>query len=418
MKCQGEKAVVAEQKLWLDTGVAEQLQKDMLYMDNAATTYHKPECVYQAMEWANRCLSVNAGRGSYQLAQMAVEGIDNLRKELLSLIQSGSQAEVVFAPSATFAMNQIAGGLMLCEQDRVYVSPFEHNAVMRTLSYQQKKCGFTILELPLTVDKLEIDLEKTEYLFHKNPPTHVFLSQISNVTGYILPVEEIFYMAKEITSQQAVVIVDAAQSFGLVPWNYQKLPVDIMVFAGHKSLYGPFGIAGFIKKVGLKLQSALAGGTGSDSLSVTMPEGVAGLEPGSPNITAVAGLYAAVQFLKKQGITEIYNREKQLTRELVKGLSNIEGVTLYLPENLERHIGIVSFSVAGYQSGEIGMILDEDYHIAVRTGYHCAPLIHKYLKDQEYGGTVRAALSCFTTAQEIERFVAAVAECVEGLYEF
>lgn len=407
-----------KQSLWLDIKEAEKLQKDVLYMDNAATTYHKPECVYQAMDWANRCLSVNAGRGSYQLAQMAVEGIDSLRQELLSLIQSGSQAEVVFAPSATFALNQIAGGLMLCEQDRVYVSPFEHNAVMRTLTYQQKQCGFTIQELPLAVDKLEIDLEKTEYLFQKNPPTHVFISQISNVTGYILPVEEIFYMAKKMTAQQAVVIVDAAQSFGLIPWNYQKLPVDILVFAGHKSLYGPFGIAGFIKKSQLTLQPSLTGGTGSDSLSVTMPQGLTGLEPGSQNITAAAGLYAATRFLKKQGVNQIYEKEKQLTEELIKGLSKIEGVTLYLPKNLERHIGVVSFSVAGYQSGEIGMILDEDYQIAVRTGYHCAPLIHKYLKDQECGGTVRASLSYFTTGADIKRFVAAVADCVEGLYEF
>ena len=400
--------------LWFDMERVEKLRQELIYLDNAATTYEKPEEVYEAVNMVNRYLSVNAGRGSYELARFAVEGMDRLREKILELVQGNVYGEVVFAPSATIAMNQIIGGLHLREGDRIYVSPFEHNAVVRTLFFQQKKCGFLIEELPLDVDKLEIDLEKSEYLFRENPPTHVFLSQVSNVTGYILPVEEIFRLTKEITKGKGIVVVDGAQSVGLIEWDYDRLPVDFLVFAGHKTLYGPFGIAGYIKTREQKLETYLAGGTGSNSLDLDMPKDIAGLEPGSPNITAVAGLYAGVKFLEEKSVREVFDYEKQRTQELISGLSKVEGVKLYLPRNLERHIGIVSFTAEPYLSNDLGMILDEDYHVAVRTGYHCVPLMHKYLNDIEYGGTVRASVSCFTTKEQVERFLDAVRECVEG----
>ena len=400
--------------LWFDVEQLKENQKQTIYMDNAATTYHKPSSVYDAMNEVNRCLSVNAGRGSYQLAQIAVEGMDKLRDELLNLINGRNGAEVVFTPSATIAFNQIIGGLMLNSQDRVYVSPFEHNAVMRTLKLWQRKCGFSIEVLPMDVEKMEIDLEKTEYMFREKIPTHIFVTQVSNVTGYILPVAEIYSIGKEITEDKVKVIVDGAQSFGLVEIDYQRTPYDAIVFAGHKTLYGPFGIAGFIKNKTLSLEPCLAGGTGSDSLRLDMPETIIGLEPSSPNIVGIAGLYAAVQFIHEKSVAAIYQYEKKLTEELKKCLKDIPGVTLYLPQNLERQIGIVSFNVKGYRADEIGMILDEDYKIAVRTGYHCAPLIHDYLNDKESGGTVRVGISYFSKIEEIKALGQAVRELAEG----
>lgn len=396
--------------LWFDALDLKERQKKIIYMDNAATTYYKPDGVYHAMDVANRCLSVNAGRGSYQLAQIAVEGIDKLRVEIIDLVNGRNQAEVVFTPSATVAFNEIIGGLMLGPQDRVYVSPFEHNAVMRTLNLWKKKCGFSIEIIPLDVEKLQIDLERLEYMFREKSPTHVFVTQVSNVTGYILPTEKIFHMAKNLTDGQALVFVDGAQSFGLVQMDYQKTPYDGIVFAGHKTLYGPFGIAGFIKGKNLKLAPLLGGGTGSNSLVLDMPETVLGLEPSSPNIVAAAGLYAAIQFIKEETMEAIYQHEKQLTEELVNGLGTISKVQLYVPQEKEAHIGIVSFSMEGYRCDEIGMILDEDYQIAVRTGYHCAPLIHDYLKNKECGGTVRVGLSYFSRLEEVEQLVQAVRE--------
>lgn len=396
--------------LWFDEQELTERQKQIIYMDHAATTYYKPVGVYHAMDVANRCLSVNAGRGSYQLAQTAVEGIDKLRVEIIDLVNGRNQAEVVFTPSATVAFNEIIGGLMLGSRDRVYVSPFEHNAVMRTLNLWKKKCGFSIEIIPMDAEKLQIDLERLEHMFRQKAPTHVFVTQVSNVTGYILPTEAIFHMAKNLTDGQALVFVDGAQSFGLVPTDYQKTPYDGLVFAGHKTLYGPFGIAGFVKTKQLKLSPFLTGGTGSNSLALDMPETILGLEPSSPNIVAMAGLYAAIQFIKKETMETIYQHEKKLTEELVNGLNTISKVKLYAPSERSVHIGIVSFSMEEYQCDEVGTILDEEYRIAVRTGYHCAPLIHDYLKDKEYGGTVRVGLSYFSRQEEVERLVQAVRE--------
>ena len=158
----------------------------------------------------------------------------------------------------------------------------------------------------------------------------------------------------------------------------------------------------------MKLKPFLAGGTGSNSLMLSMPETVIGLEPSSPNIVAISGLYAALQFIKMETIETIYQKKKHLTEELIKGLMNIPGVKMYLPQDSEKHIGIVSFSVVDYRADEVGMILDEDYKIAVRSGYHCAPLIHGYLNSEEYGGTIRVGLSYFSKQEDVERLLEAV----------
>lgn len=388
---------------------------EMIYLDNAATTYPKPAVMYEAVDYANRYQAVNAGRGSYQLARMAAKQIDALRTEMLNFINGGEDAEVVLTPSATISFNQIIGGSMLSKKNRVYVSPFEHNAVMRTLWMHQKKCGCSIEELPLNVDTLEIDLEKMEYQFRENPPDYVFISHISNVTGYLLPVEEICAKAKEITNGQAVVVLDAAQSFGLAEIDWKKTAFDAVVFAGHKTLYGPFGAAGFVKRTSLQLEPYLAGGTGSDSLHLDMPENIPErLEPGSLNLPAFAGLYASMQYVKKVTREKIALHEQKLAERLVEELEKIPSVHVYQAEDAKRRTGIVSFVVDGYQSGDIGMLLDEDYGIAVRTGYHCAPLIHKYLKDEGYGGTVRVSFGWFNEEKDVEMVVGSLKEILEG----
>lgn len=384
----------------------------IIYLDNGATTYQKPSQVYDALDTANRFLSVNAGRGSYALAKTASEGIRLLRQNLIRLIQAPAQVEVTFTPSATCALNQIIGGITLTEKDVVYVSPFEHNAVMRTLYHKQQICKFSIEQLPFSVDKMEIDLDKCEYLFRQKPPAFVFITHVSNVTGYILPVEKILALAKVCTGGKARVVVDGSQALGLLLVDYRKLPFDAYVFAGHKTLYAPFGIAGFYKVREFNLEPYLLGGTGSDSLNLHMPQG--NLEPGSYNIPAIAGLYAAVEFIKDTGVDALYRHEKHMTELMIHGLQGILGVQLYLPKDLSAHIGIVSFSLEGYLAEEVGMLLDEDYHIAVRTGYHCAPLIHEYLDDIHKGGTVRASVSYFTTEWEIEGLIEAVREIAEG----
>lgn len=378
----------------------------MIYLDNAATTFPKPEEVYVAMDKVNREEAVNAGRGSYKLAQNASKLISETKGLIRKLIGVDSNAAVIFAPSITIAMNQIIYGLQLREKAVVYISPFEHNAVARSIYQLSKKKSITIKELPIN-ENLEIDMERVKYEFSKDKPEVVICIHVSNVTGYVLPVDEIFEEAKK---HGSITVLDSAQSLGLIECQANHLKADIIAFAGHKTLYGPFGIGGFINVTGIPLDVFISGGTGSNSLDLNMPTGSESkYESSSQNIVAIAGLNAA---LKSLDVYKNYEHEKVLTEYLVKKLSEVKSISLYVPSNDEKHVGIVSFTVDGFNSEDIGTILDEDYDIAVRTGYHCAPYIHKYLKDENSLGTVRVGLSQYSTKEDIDKLVDALKEII------
>lgn len=380
-----------------------------IYLDNAATTFPKPESVYEALDKANRHLAVNAGRGSYALAKQASEVIAETKNEIKKLANADDVAEVVFTASATLACNQIFGGIDWKKEDVVYVSPYEHNAVMRVLHGMQERYKFEIEELAMDDSTLELDLTRVEYQFAKKSPSAVVMSHVSNVLGYVLPIEEIANLAVE---YGAIVVVDGAQALGLVPVNLRKLKVDFYIFAGHKTMYGPFGVGGFVNCSGKILRPFLAGGTGSDSLNLEMSvDSVAGMEPGSPNIVAIAGLLAALQ---EEGREKWCLEEQKLTAYLIQQLDDIPDVSVYRIADSLRQVGIVSFNINGYKAEEVGMILDEDYHIAVRTGYQCAPLIHEHLHSKAYAGVVRASVGMFTTKDEIDCLIQAVREIAEG----
>ena len=379
----------------------------MVYLDNAATTFPKPESVYVAMDKINREGSVNAGRGSYKLAQNASELIVDTKMKIRQLVHLDISAAVIFSPSITIAMNQIISGLHLRENAVVYVSPYEHNAVARSLFKLSKEIALVIKELPLD-DNLEIDVEKMKYEFSKDKPDAVFCTHISNVTGYILPIKEIFAEAKK---HGSINVLDSAQSMGLIELRADLIDVDLIGFTGHKTLYGPFGIGGFINVSGVDLDTFIAGGTGSDSLNLEMPSGKESkFESASTNIIAVAGLNAALVNLNQK---EHLAYEQELTSYLIEKLSLIKGIKLYLPSSTEKHVGIVSFTLEDMNSEDVGIILDEDFNIAVRTGYHCAPYIHKYLRDERFLGTIRVGLSQFTTKSDIDQLIDALEEIKE-----
>lgn len=377
----------------------------MIYLDNAATTFPKPESVYKAMDEMNRFGAVNAGRGSYKLARSASKLIADTKQQLRSLVGVDSNVAVVLTSSVTIAINQIVNGLKLVDGTIVYVSPYEHNAVARSINQLSKHVRLTVKELPINEDTLEIDLERVKYEFSKDKPGAVFCTHVSNVTGYILPVEKIFEEAKR---YNAITILDSAQSLGLIEVKANQILADIIAFAGHKTLYGPFGIGGFINVGGINLEVFIAGGTGSDSLNLEMPNGnEAKYESSSSNIVAIAGLNAALNELNPD---ENCINERELTGYLISKLGELDHIKIYLPQDKEKTVGIVSFSVRDYNSEDIGIILDEDYDIAVRTGYHCAPFIHKYLKDEKSLGTVRIGLSKFNTRNDIDCLINALKE--------
>ena len=374
----------------------------MIYLDNAATTFPKPERVYTALETANRELSFNAGRGSYKAARAASAIIDDTKNRLLSLFHATGYADIVFTPSVTHALNQVLNGLDLTGNSVIYVSPYEHNAVARTVYQLSVNSGASVKMLPLTKD-LQIDLEKAKYQFSINSPSVVILNALSNVTGYILPVAEIFLMAKE---YGAITVLDAAQAAGLIDLDMPALNADVLCFAGHKTLMGPFGIGGFLIKHGITLKKVLTGGTGSASLTLDMPEEAPGrYEASSTNVVAIAGLNAS---LKGLDINEHRKTLRELTEYLLEALNGIPSVNLMGTFDTDKTLGIVSFVVEGYQSDEVGIILDDEYDIAVRTGYHCAPYIHYYLGDKPYHGTIRIGIGQFNTKEDIDALISAI----------
>lgn len=371
----------------------------MIYLDNAATTYPKPGCVWDAVDTYNRTKAVNAGRGAYRASREATAMIHDVKRELISLCDAREQAQVVLTPSVTIALNQIIAGQKWKPESVAYVSPYEHNAVMRPLELIRRRMGIKILELPLKED-LSIDTLATAEMFNKTPPDFVSISAISNVTGYVLPAREIFKMARE---YGAFTVLDAAQAMGLLKMHFGSLFADAVAFAGHKTLYSTFGIAGFLIKNGVDLEEILAGGNGIKSLSLEMPRYMPEkMECASMDTPAVAGLWAALGWLKT---VDPWKTEEALMQYLIPQLEDIPGLHLYPAPEKSRQSGVISFNLDGFRANEVGAILDKEWDIAVRAGHHCAPLIHRHLKDQAYDGTVRVSLGVFTTRDDVDKLI-------------
>ena len=372
----------------------------MIYLDNAATTYPKPEVVYKELDKANRN-AFNTGRGSYKVARDASNIKENVRSKLLKL-NNISNANVVYTNSATTALNDLIFGINLNQGDCVYISPFEHNSIIRPLEVLKEEKQIDVKILPFDKETWTLDIEKTKDLFVLDRPAAIFISQVSNVTGYILPYNQVFELSSKYNS---INVLDSSQGYGIVKIDdYEN--INYIVFAGHKSLYASFGIAGYIKLKDDELRPRIFGGTGSDTMNPKMPKGFPdGYEAGSPNIVAISSLNASIDWLDQ---TNIYAHEKELTDYLINKLKELKNVQVYIPQDITNIFGVVSFSVKDYISEDIGKILDEEFDICVRTGFHCAPLIHEFINSVEHGGTVRVGLNYFNTKDDINALINAI----------
>ncbi len=366
------------------------------YFDNAATTYPKPEEVYSFMDRFYRENGGNAGRGQYKLASNASRVMSETRQLLKTLLKCKNK-DVIFAPSNTIAMNMVLQGTVFGTIRTVYISPFEHNAVTRVLHHYEVTGQISVRVLPILQD-YSYDLERTAAEFDAFPPDVVIVSHASNVCGVIAPVEEIMHLAK---NHGAITIVDIAQTAGLVPLNLGSNDIDYAVFAGHKTLYGPIGIGGFIKKNELKPIPMLFGGTGVESANQDMPhDEPARYEMGSQNILSISGLYAALKWLERNDKV-VAETEEINHRKLYSLLKSYTNISIVGPQNREGCIGVISCVFDGYSSDNIGDVLDR-FEIAVRTGLHCAPIAHKTLGTFP-AGAVRFSAGYFTTDDDFSR---------------
>lgn len=361
----------------------------MAYFDNAATTYPKPECVYSFMDEFYRTSGGNAGRGQYEMAQSAGGLIADTRKAIQKLLHCPAK-QVIFEPTATIALNIIIQGLIQNGIRNVYISPFEHNAVTRTLHYFEKNGELAVHQLSVTPE-LKYDLEKIRYQFDSVKPELVIVSHASNTIGLVAPVEDIFSLAKR---YDAVTVVDMAQTAGLLDCNVGLNTFDFAVFAGHKTLYGPTGISGFVMEPSIKLPSVIFGGTGYESANQDMPESLPEkYEMGTLNIAGLAGLNAALKWIQEIGISIIHEKEVENRERLLKLLSRYDYVKI-VGDSKHEYVGIVSCLIDGISSDSAGNIFSEQ-GISVRTGLHCAPLAHQFLNTYP-AGTIRFSVNYFT----------------------
>lgn len=372
----------------------------MIYLDNSATTYPKPTCVYEALDYANRHLAFNAGRGNYKESNEVSKLIDETRFEISGFVNVAPE-QVSFLSSATEALNLIILGLGLEDGDCIYITPFEHNAIVRPLFNLKKRIDIEILILPFDKKTWKPDLKKIDEMFSIKKPKAIFASQLSNVTGLLIDYENVFELGKNYNS---ITILDSAQSFGIL--NPKLANVDYCVFAGHKSLYASFGVAGIISKKYEDLKVIKSGGNGSESLNHEMPNSGHGrLEAGSPNIVAIYGLLHSSKWLKQNDVAA---HEKDLTNYLINSLKNLEKIIVYKPSDDKNLFGIVSINVEGYYADDVASILDDEFDISVRSGYHCSPFVHDFIDSSSYKGTVRISLGAFNTKNDIDALVNAL----------
>lgn len=364
----------------------------MHYFDNAATTYPKPEVVYNQMDEFYRNYGVNIGRGQFKEASIAYKMVEDTRDLLLELFHCNrGNRQVVFTSSATESMNLVIKGLNLSKDDVVYTTPFEHNAVIRTLHYLEKSIGIKVKMITPNRENMQYDFNAIEEQFKMDIPKAIIVNHASNVFGFVSPIKELFSLAKKFN---AITIADMAQTAGLLDTDLIDVQCDYAIFAGHKTLYGPFGIAGIITPNNCSLNPLLHGGTGSESANPNMPKDEPiRYEAGSPNVQAVAGLNASIKWIKDIGIENIRKKEEENKKRLLELLGKFSNITVYNCNNCEE-IGVTSCNFEHYSSDSIGQVLS-NFDIATRTGLHCAPKAHEFMGTAP-AGTVRFSVSYFT----------------------
>lgn len=378
----------------------------MIYLDHAATSYPKPPEVALAMhgylEFAG-----NPGRSSHELARSAEAAIWDARQALADLLGATEPDRIVFTLNATMALNMAIKGIVE-PGDRVLTSSFEHNSVVRPL-HAAGQDGITWTAIPPTADS-PIDLDAARAELSAGGVRAICLSHASNVTGSVLPVREVYHLAQR---YEAVLVLDAAQSAGHLPVSADL--ADVVVFAGHKGLWGPQGTGGMYVGEAITIKPSLHGGTGGRSDLPTQPRWLPhALEAGTPNGVGVAGLAAAVRHVGEIGIDEIRKTELTLRERLVSELASVPGAVVHETPTAEPPVGVVSVSLAdGRPVGPVAALLDERHGVCVRSGLHCAPLAHRQIGTFP-DGTLRFSVSHLTTEAELDTAVAALSMVLRG----
>jgi len=374
----------------------------MIYLDNAATSWPKPEIVYKTMDAFLRTKGGNPGRGSNSMALAARETVEETRRLIARLINVSETNRVIFTLNCTDALNLGLKGF-LKPGDHVVTDCIGHNSLVRPLRKLERQ-GVKVTGLPPSPDRGVVSPSDIEAAITRDTRL-IVVTHASNVNGIIQPIEEYGAVARK---HKIAFMVDAAQTAGKYPIDAAASNIDLLAFSGHKGLFGPPGTGVLFIGDRVELDTVREGGTGSFSEQEEQPEILPDkFESGTLNSAGIAGLGAGLKFIFDETLDKIIAHEKFLTDKLIAGLRDIPGITLYLPKDLSLMVPVVSFNVKGYQPGEAGTILDQAFDIKVRAGLQCAPAAHKTFGTFP-SGTVRISPGYFNRAEEIELTVKAV----------
>lgn len=375
-----------------------------LYFDNAATTYPKPEKVYNAAEETLRKTWGNPGRSGHTRTLDADRLVYRVRESIARLFNAPDPSAIVFTLNATDALNMAIKGV-LEPGDHVIFTAMEHNSVLRPLGAMRRCSIIETTMAPCSPEGFP-DLDFLAGAF-KSRTRLLVVNHASNVCGAVAPLQDMIEMAH---SNGALVLVDAAQSAGILPVDVTANSLDMLAFAGHKGLMGPPGTGGLFVRPGLNIKPWREGGTGSFSEKDQHPESMPErLEAGTLNIPGLAGLLQGIDFIRQTGLEKIRKYERALLEHLRQNLSTIPGVSLFGPSDISRSVAVLSFTLSGADCGEVGGILESNYNILCRTGLHCAPHAHRTIGTFPRG-TVRISPGFFTRDQDIDYLTGALAE--------
>ncbi len=378
-----------------------------IYLDNAATSWPKPECVYEAVDGYQREIGAPSGRSGSRAAEGANRIVERARKAIADLVGQEDSNRVIFTSSGTDSLNLAIRGIVRPGK-HVVTTMCEHNSVLRPLRYLRDHCQVDVS----CVSCDQAGFVSPEAILRALQPNTSLVALVhgSNVTGAIQPVNEIGTLVHD---RGALFLIDAAQTLGHEPLSLIESHADLIAAPGHKGLLGPLGTGVLIlgKNVEQFLEPLRLGGTGTNSESDQQPgELPYRYESGNLNIPGLAGLAAALDFLLEQGVSKLQTHHRQLATKLLEGLEEIPGITIYGPRADQPRTSVVSFTVAGYDPQELAVALEMSAGIECRAGMHCAPRMHESLGTGASGGTVRLSPGWATTLEEIDATLKAIAE--------
>jgi len=370
-----------------------------IYLDNAATTFPKPLAVPEAIYDYIVNNGGTSGRGSYEKAIIADGLVYQTRKKLAKLFNHNDPKTVVFTSSVTESLNLALQGI-LKPGDHVVTSSLEHNAVWRCLKTLERDLGIYISMVPAT-EQGETDISDVEAAITPDTKVIVF-THASNVLGTIQPIGEIGALARK---HNILFLVDAAQTAGVIPIDIQAQNIDLLAFTGHKSLLGPMGTGGLVVNCNAKIDPLISGGTGGDSAYEYQPDYYPNhLEAGTMNVSGIIGLGAALAFLETEGLETIRHKEDTLMDYALNVLSEVPGIEIYGPRDSSKTVGVIPFNITGHVPEEIAFYLDQECHVMIRSGLHCAPSAHRLIGTVSRG-TCRIGIGYFNETADIDTLV-------------